>query len=160
MFTSKAVVEETHVRKSTKVCKHTVGIDACQLYPCSICQPMPTIFCTRYEFNANLQSFKPLLNKSRSLENMVMSYFQRMGPDCRNEGFYRTRSHEKIHCFNVDKFCRHCNIVFKLFLSYLHLSRGTTCCNAGRHPAWNKRKGHGWNAKQYIEKGGYAFWRN
>ena len=42
VFTRKAVVDETFIRKSANVCKSIVGIDASQLYPYSMCQPMPT----------------------------------------------------------------------------------------------------------------------
>ena len=42
VFTRKAVVNETFIRKSTNICKSFVGIDASQLYPYSMCQPMPT----------------------------------------------------------------------------------------------------------------------
>ena len=83
--TSKAVVDETCVRKSTKFCKTIVGIDASRLNPYSLCQPMPEKLYTRYEFDADLQRFKPHQNQSRISENMVMSYFHRMRPDCRIE---------------------------------------------------------------------------
>ena len=43
-FTRKAVVNETFIRKSTNLCKSIVGIDANQLYPFSMCQPMPNGF--------------------------------------------------------------------------------------------------------------------
>ena len=43
-FTRKAVVNETFIRKSTNLCKSIVGIDASQLYPYSMCQPIPTGF--------------------------------------------------------------------------------------------------------------------
>ena len=42
VFTRKGVVDETFIRKSTNLCKSIVGIDASQLYPYSMCQPMPT----------------------------------------------------------------------------------------------------------------------
>ena len=42
VFTRKAVVDETFIRKSTNLCKSIVGIHASQLYPYSMCQPMPT----------------------------------------------------------------------------------------------------------------------
>ena len=42
VFTRKAVVDETFIRKSENICKSIVGIDASQLYPYSMCQPMPT----------------------------------------------------------------------------------------------------------------------
>ena len=50
MFTRKAVVEETHIGMSTKVCrsiKSIVGIDASQLYPYSMCEHMTTGLNTR-----------------------------------------------------------------------------------------------------------------
>ena len=37
VFTLKAVVEETLIRKSSNSCKSIVGIDASQLYPYSMC---------------------------------------------------------------------------------------------------------------------------
>ena len=42
VFTRKAIVDDTFIRKSTNLCKSAVGIDASQLYPYSMCQPMPT----------------------------------------------------------------------------------------------------------------------
>ena len=47
VFTQKAVVDETFVRKSTNLCKSIVEIDVRQLYPYSMCQPMPTGLYTR-----------------------------------------------------------------------------------------------------------------
>ena len=73
VFTHQAVVDETHNRSFTKVCKLIVGRDASQLYIYSICQPMPTRLHKKYEFDADLQRFKPRLNNSRSFGNIVMS---------------------------------------------------------------------------------------
>ena len=42
VFIRKAVVGETFIRNSGNICKSIVGIDASQLYPYSMCQPMPT----------------------------------------------------------------------------------------------------------------------
>ena len=47
VFTRKAVVDETFIRKQTNLCKSIVGIDASQLYPYSMCQPMLTGLYTR-----------------------------------------------------------------------------------------------------------------
>ena len=80
VFTRKAVVDETFIRNSGNVCKSIVGIDASQLYPYSMCQPMPTGFYTRWEYDAESNRFKPQQNKSGNFENMVMSYFQRQNP--------------------------------------------------------------------------------
>ena len=87
VFTRKSVVDETHTGKSTSLCKWIVRIDASQLYPHSRCQPMPKSFYTRYETDAGLQRFKPRHHKSRSFENVVMSHFERIRPDCRIERF-------------------------------------------------------------------------
>ena len=42
VFTRKAVVDATYIRKSSNLCKSIVGIDASQLYSYSMCQLMPT----------------------------------------------------------------------------------------------------------------------
>ena len=43
VFTRKAVVDETFVRQSSNLCKSIVGIDASQVYPYSMCQPLVCI---------------------------------------------------------------------------------------------------------------------
>ena len=73
VFTYKADVDETHIRKSTNVWTSFVGIDAGQFYPYSMCQPMPTGLYSRFEFDADMQILKPRQNKS--FENMIMSHF-------------------------------------------------------------------------------------
>ena len=47
VFTHKAVLDETFVRKSANICKSIVGIDASQLYPYSMCQPTTNGIYTR-----------------------------------------------------------------------------------------------------------------
>ena len=74
-------MDETFIRKSQNVCKSIVGIDASQLYPFSMCQPMPTGVYTQYEYDSELQQFKPRQNKTRSFENMVMSYISVFVPN-------------------------------------------------------------------------------
>ena len=58
VFTRKAVVDETFIRKSSNVCESIGGIDASQLYPFSMCQDMPTGLYTRWEFDTDMQKFK------------------------------------------------------------------------------------------------------
>ena len=72
VFTRKAVVDETFIRKSTNLCASIVGIDAGQLYPYSMCQPMPTGLYTRWNYDSESQKFMPRQNKTRS--------FQKYGP--------------------------------------------------------------------------------
>ena len=81
VFTRKAMVDETFIRNSVSICKSIVGIDASQLYPYSIYQPMPTGLYTWWEYDATSNRFKLQQNKSRNFGNMVMSYFQRQRPD-------------------------------------------------------------------------------
>ena len=59
VFTRKAVVDETFIRNSGNICKSIVGIDASQLYPYSMCQPMPTGLYTRWEFDTESNRFTP-----------------------------------------------------------------------------------------------------
>ena len=87
VFTRKAVVDETFIRKSSNICKSIVGIDASQLYLYSMCQPMPTGLYTRWDFDSETSRFTPRQNRTRSFENMVTSYFQRTRPELKNESF-------------------------------------------------------------------------
>ena len=76
VFTRKTVVDGTFIRKSAKLCKPIVGIDASQLYPYSICQPMPTGLYRRWEYDSEIKRFTAPQNKSRSFENVVLSNCQ------------------------------------------------------------------------------------
>ena len=120
VFTRKAVVDETSIRKSASICNSIVGIDASELYPYSICQPMPTGLSTRWEFDSETSRFTPRQNKTRSFENMIMSYFQRGRPECEIESFFTTGRQKKIDCFSVDDFCSHCNTVFEAMGCFYH----------------------------------------
>ena len=120
VFTRKAVVDETFIRNSENVCKSNVGVGASQLYPYSMCQPMPTGLYTRWDYDTKSNRFKPQQNKSRNFENMVMSYFQRQRPDCKIESFYTTGTQKTIYCFKVDGLCTHCNTVFEAMGGFYH----------------------------------------
>ena len=120
LFTRKAVVDETFIRKSANICKSFVGIDASQLYPDSMCQLMPTGLHTRWDFDSETSRCLPRQNKTCSFENMVMSYFQRTRPECEIESFFTTGRQNKIKCFSVDGFCSHCNTVFEAMGCFYH----------------------------------------
>ena len=98
VVTRKAVVDETFIRKSANICKSVVGVDASQLYPYLMCQPMPTGLLTRWDFDSGTSRFTPRQNKTRSFKNMVMSYFQRRRPTCEIESFFTTGRQKKIDC--------------------------------------------------------------
>ena len=112
-FTRRAVVDKTFIRKSTNLCKSIDRIDASQQYTYSMCQTMPTGLYTHWDLDSELSKLIPRQNKTRSFENMVMSYFQRTRPECEIESFFTTGRQKKIDCFSVDGFCSHCNTVFE-----------------------------------------------
>ena len=113
VFTRKAEVDETFIRKSSNLCKSNVGYDASQLYPYSMCQPMPTGLYRRWEYNSETKRFTARQNKSRSFEKLVLSYFQQSRPDWKIESNVTTGTQKKIDCFSVDGICYHCNTVFE-----------------------------------------------
>ena len=120
VFTRKAVVDETFIRKSANIFKSIVGIDASQLYPYSMCQPMPTGLYSRWALDSETSRITPRQNKTRSFEIMVMSYFQRTRSECEIESFFTTGRQKKIDCFSVDWFCFHCNTVFEAMGCFHH----------------------------------------
>ena len=120
VFTRKAAVDETFIRKSTNLCKSIVGIDASQLYPYSMCQPMPTGLYTRWNYDTESQKFMPRQNKTRSFENMVLSYFQQIRPECKIESNVTTGRQKRIDCVSVDGICNHCNTVFETMGWFLY----------------------------------------
>ena len=158
VFTRKAVVAETFIRKSGNICKSIVGIDAGQLYPYSMSQPMPTGLYTQWEYDAESNRFKPQQNKSRNFENKVMSCFQRQRPDCKIESFYTTGTQKKIDCFKVDGFCAHCKTVFEAMGCFNHYC----LCQEARLPLaeddierGNRKREMDQMRKQYIKEKGH-----
>ena len=114
VFTRKTVVDETFIRKSTNLCKSVPGIDASQLDPYSMCQPMHTGLYTRWNYDSEFQKVMPQRNITRSFENVVLSYFQQQTrPQCNIKSNVTTGRQKKIDCFSVDGVCNHCNTVFE-----------------------------------------------
>ena len=120
VFTRKAVANENFVSKSTNLCKSIVGIDASQLYPYSMCQPMPTGLYTRWNYDSESQKIMARQNKTRSFEKMVISYFQQTRPESRIENNVTTGRQKRIDCFSFDGICNHCNTVFEAMGCYFH----------------------------------------
>ena len=71
VFTREAAVDEAFIRKPRNNCQYFVGIDASQLYPYSMCQPMPRGLYMRWENDTESNRFKPQENKSRKFENCL-----------------------------------------------------------------------------------------
>ena len=120
VFTRKAVVDKTFIRKSINLCKTIVDIDASHLHPYPMCQPMPTGLYTRCDFDTETGRFIPQQNKTRSFENMVMHYFQWTIPESKNEIFYAKGRQKKVDSFSVHEFFSHCNSVFET-MGYFYL---------------------------------------
>ena len=158
VFTRKAVVDETFIRNSRNLCKSIVGIDASQLYPSSMCQPMPTGLHTRWEYDTESNRFKPQQNKSRNFENKVISYFQRQKLDCKIESFYTTGTQKKIDCFKVDGFCAHCKSVFEAlgcFYYYFPSQEARPSLSEEDIRRGNKKRELDQMRKQYIKEKEY-----
>ena len=96
VFTRKEFVGETFIRKSASICKSIVGIDASQIYPHSMFQPLITGLYTRRNLDSETGKLTPRQNKTSSFENMVMSYLQRTRPDCEIESFLTTSRQKKV----------------------------------------------------------------
>ena len=158
VLTRKAVVDETFIRDSGNLCKSIVGIDASQLYPYSLCQPMPTGLFTRWEYDTESNRFKHQQNKSGNFENMVMSFFQRQRPDCEIESFYTTGTQKKIDCFKVDGFGAHCKFVFEdmgCFYHYCPCQEARPSLTEGDIERSNKKREMDQMRKQYIKEKRY-----
>ena len=107
----------------SKVCKHLL------IYCWDWCQPtislldvstMPTGLYPRWDFDSETSRLTPRQNKTLSYQIMVMSYFQRLRPDCKIESFCTQGRQKKIDCFSVDGFCSHCNTVFEVTGCFYH----------------------------------------
>ena len=118
VFTRKAVVDEFFICKSSNLCKSIVGVDASQLFFYPMCQPMPTGFYTRWEYDSKTKRFTAGQNNSRSFENIVLSYFQQSRPDYKTESDVTTGRQKKIVWLSVGIICYHCNTVFEAMGCY------------------------------------------
>ena len=81
---------------------------------------MPSGLYTRWDFDSETSRCTPRQNKTRSFENVIMSYFQRTRPECETESFFTTGRQKQIDCFSVDGFCSHCNTVFEAVACFYH----------------------------------------
>ena len=77
----------------------------------------PVLICVGISIQKRVDSY---LDKTRSFENMILSYFQRTRPECEIESFFTTGRQKKIDCLSVDGFCSHCNLVFEAMGCFYH----------------------------------------
>ena len=101
VFTRKAAVNKTFIRKASNLSQTIVGMDATQLCPYSMCQPMPTGLFMRWEYDSETKRFTARQNKFRSFENKFLSYFQQCRPYCNIESIVTTGRQKKIDCSSV-----------------------------------------------------------
>ena len=65
------------------------------------------------DLNSERNGFAPQQKKTRSVENLLMSYFQRTRPYYKVESFFTTGRQRTIDCLSLDGFSFHCNTVFQ-----------------------------------------------
>ena len=94
VFTQKAVVDQTYIRILSNICKAKVPIDPSQLYAISMFQEMPTGLYTRWEYNPETDPFKARNNRTKNFENMVMSFYQELRPECKIEFLHNRKAEE------------------------------------------------------------------
>ena len=83
-----------------------------------MCQDMPTGLYTRWEFDTDIQKFNARHNRARNFENMVISFYQKTRPECKNMSFFTSGKQKKIYCFNVDGYRDLCKTVFEAMRCY------------------------------------------
>ena len=119
---------------------------------------MPTGLYTRWNYDTESQRFKPRQNKTRSFENMILSYFQQTRPECKIESNVTIGRQKKIDWFSVVGICYHCNTVFEAMGSYYHY-----CPCQKAHPSLTKNeimrgiknREQDQMRKEYIQQKGY-----
>ena len=156
--TRRAVVDETFIHKSSNLCKSIVGIGASQLHPYSMFQPMPTRLNTRSEYDSETKKFTARQNKSRSFENVVLSYFQQSRPDCKIESNVTTGRQKRIDCLSVDGICYHCNTVFEAmgcYYHYCHCQEARTSLTETDIERGRKTRQQDEMRRDYIQQKGY-----
>ena len=97
--------------KINEVFQINFWIDASQHYFNSMCQPIPTGLFTHLDLDSETGWLTPPQNKTRSLENLVMSHFQGTISECKYESFSTTSREIKNGCFTGARFfcsLQHC----------------------------------------------------
>ena len=112
--TPKAVVDETFIRNSSNV-----GIDASQLYPFSMCQDMPSVHYTRWEFDTGMQNLKQGITDLKILRICSCLSIRKQDQNAKLS-FFTSGKQKKIDWFNVDGYCDHCKTVFEAMGCYYH----------------------------------------
>ena len=111
---------------------------------------MPTGLYTRWNYDSESQKFMARQNKTRSFENVVLSYFQQTRPERRIESNVTTGRQKKIDCFSVDEICNHCNTLWSngLLFPLLYMSRSSPVIDWQSNHERDKKEGTRPNAQR------------
>ena len=138
--------------------KSVFSIEASQLYPYSVCQPMPTGLYTRWNYDTESQKFVPRQNKTRFLEKMVLSYFKQTRLECQIESIVTNGRQKKIDYFSVDGICYHCNNVFEAMgciFHYCPCQEARPSLTDNEIMRWFKKRQQDQMRKKYNRQKGY-----
>ena len=86
-------------------------------------------------FYSDSQNSKTRQNKSRKIENIVMSYLQSQRPNCTIESYYTIRTQKKNDRFNVDVFCDPAKLYSKQWFvtfTFVHVNKQGQVCQRKR----------------------------
>ena len=89
-----------------------------QLYPHSMCQPMPTGLYTSGSTILKLRDSQLGKTNVAPLRIWFCHTFNKSRPDCKIESNVTTGRQKKIDCFSVDGICYHCNTIFEAMGCY------------------------------------------
>ena len=112
-FTPKAVVDQNHIRKTTNEKKIDFWTRCWRNLLLLNASIYAYLTLGRIWVRCRFEKFRVPSEYKKSFESMVTFYFQRMGPDCRIEGFNTTATQKKIDCLIADWPCGLCNTVFE-----------------------------------------------
>ena len=108
VFCRYAEAGKTKIRKDgDKTCETIVGVDASQLYPYAMCQPMPCGPYTRWDFQEG--EFKAKRDWRSQLEKTILCYWSSIRPQCKIQCLHSDGKQRRIGPYLVDGFCAHCN---------------------------------------------------
>ena len=120
VFTRTAVVDEPFIRKSANICKSIVGIDASQLYPCSMCQTMPTGVYTSWDVDSETGRFTPRKTRPAALKIWSCPNSNEQQQNVKLNASLQQVDMKKLTASVLMGFCSHCNILFAVMGCFYH----------------------------------------
>ena len=167
IFTRYHKVGETKIRFSDNLVSTIIGVDASQLYPFSMSQPMPVGIYTRWKKGQN-DKFLRTSTGRLSFEHRAISWYQHTHPECSVIATTTVGYQKKVGPYSVDGFCAHCNTVLEANGCYYHCHEKCRKFETDEEQAQAlKRQAYDAERKRYLESCGYTvitcweceFWR-